>query len=99
MSGIASMALTQALELTSQMLAAAEDDQWSRVIELESERQKWLRPPLAVEQAQRGALAILAERNRRLLERATAAQAEIGRQLEQHKYNHRALNIYIASSG
>jgi hypothetical protein len=99
MSDVVSMALTQALDLTAQMLAAAEDEQWSRVIELDTERQRWLQPPLAVEPGQREALVNLIERNRRLLERARATHAGIELQLEQHKYNHRALNAYIASSG
>lgn len=99
MSYAVSTALVRALDITGQMLAAAEDGQWARVVELEAERQRWLRPPLAVEPAQRATLATLIEHNRRLLERATAAHAEIGRQLGRHKYNHRALNSYIASSG
>lgn len=99
MSQAVSMALARALDITGQMLAAAEAEQWTRVLELEAERQQWLRPPLAVEPAQRATLATLIERNRRLLERATAAHAQIGQLLGQHKYNHRALNSYIASSG
>jgi hypothetical protein len=41
----------------------------------------------------------LHEHNRRLLERAELARAGVERQLGQHKYNHRALSTYIASSG
>ncbi|MGC1547657.1 MAG: hypothetical protein WA777_03940 [Rhodanobacter sp.] len=90
-------ALQRALEISAQMHAAAEQGEWTRVVELDIERQSWIGHPPS-EPSHGEALMALQESNRLLLERATTAHAEIEHQLEQHKYNHRALSAYITSA-
>lgn len=99
MSGATHAALRQALDISAQMLDAADRGHWSQVAELDVERQACIRQPHAADPYNIEALATLHEHNRRLLERAELARAGVERQLGQHKYNHRALSTYIASSG
>ena len=99
MSGAAHAALRQALDISAQMLDAADQGHWSHVAELDAERQACIRQPHAADRYNIEALTTLHEHNRRLLERAELARAGVERQLGQHKYNHRALSTYIASSG
>jgi hypothetical protein len=99
MSGSAHAPLQQALDISVQMLEAANHGHWSRVAELDTERQTWIRQQHPADQPNIEALTTLREHNRQLLERAEVARAGVERQLGQHKYNHRALSTYIASSG
>lgn len=99
MSGAADSALQRALTISAQMLDAADRDDWSRVADLDVERQTWMRQEHPANKHSSDALAALHEHNRLLLERAELAHMKIEQQLGQHKYNHRALNTYIASAG
>jgi hypothetical protein len=99
MSGAAHAALRQALDISAQMLDAADRGHWSYVAELDAERQACIRQPHAADPYNIEALTTLREHNHRLLERAELARSGVERQLGQHKYNHRALSTYIASSG
>jgi hypothetical protein len=99
MSGTAHAPLRQALDISAQMLDAADRGHWSHVAELDAERQACIRQQHPADPYNIAALTTLNEHNRRLLERAARARAGVERQLGQHKYNHRALSTYIASSG
>jgi hypothetical protein len=99
MSGAAHAPLQQALDISTQMLDAADQGLWSRVAELDTERQTWIRQQHPANQPNIEALTTLQEHNRILLDRAGVAREGVERQLGQHKYNHRALSTYIASSG
>ena len=99
MSATAHAALRQALDISARMLDAADHGHWSLVAELDAERQTWIRQQHPADQPNIEALTTLQEHNRLLLERAGVARAGVERQLGQHKYNHRALNTYIASAG
>ncbi|HTV86120.1 MAG TPA: flagellar protein FliT [Dyella sp.] len=96
----ASAPLTRALELTVGMLDAAAGDNWDRVSQLDAERQRSLRKcgaePLGA--GERQLVAALLKHNQTLLALAEGARAALHKQLDQHRYNHRALRTYIASS-
>ncbi len=98
MSDAACDGLQRALDITQQMLAAAADGQWQQVVELDSERQPCLRQH-RYDQGSGELLTALYQQNEHLLKRADAARDALQRELSQQKYNHHALNAYIASSG
>ncbi|MBB6247280.1 hypothetical protein [Rhodanobacter sp. A1T4] len=98
MSDSAYAGLQRALDITLQMLAASADGQWQQVAELEAERQPCIRQH-GDDQRSRELLTTLHQHNEHLLKRADVAREALERELSQHKYNHRALNVYIASSG
>jgi hypothetical protein len=90
--------LQRALDITVQMLAAAADGQWQQVIELDVERQPCLRQH-GYDPGSRELLTTLYQHNEHLLRRADDARETLERELSRHKYNHRALSVYMASSG
>jgi len=98
MSDASDAGLQRALVITLQMLTAADEGEWQQVIELDTERQPWMQPTLSDRRSSE-LLTTLHQHNERLLERAAAARESVQRELGRHKYNHRALSVYIASSG
>jgi hypothetical protein len=89
--------LRRALDITIEMIDAATSENWSRVIELDTQRQAYLKQvPASAEH--REALLALQVHNQVLLERANLSHQALQRQLGQHQYNHRALRTYITSS-
>lgn len=90
--------LQSALDITLQMLAAAADGQWQRVVELEAERQSCIGQH-DDDPRSRELLTTLHQHNEQLLKRADVEREALERELSRHKYNHRALSVYIASSG
>lgn len=92
--------LRRALDITVEMIDAATSENWSRVVELDAQRQVYLKqvPASAAGAEHREALLALQVHNRALLERANLAHEALQQQLGQHQYNHRALRTYIISS-
>jgi hypothetical protein len=99
MSELAHMGLLRAAEITEKMLDAASIGHWPQVVELDAERQPWLRQAHPADARSRDMLMALLAQNRQLLERAAGARDEVERQFDRHKYSHRALNTYMAASG
>ena len=97
MSDVAYAGLQRAVEITLQMLAAAADGQWQQVVELDAERQPCIRQH-RYDHRSSELLTTLHQHNEHLLKRADVARAELESELSRHKYNHRALSVYIASS-
>jgi hypothetical protein len=97
MSDTTDAGLQRALDLTVQMLAAADEGQWEHVVELDAERQPFIQQH-RLDPRSHELLITLHQHNERLLEHAAAARGAVERELGQHQYNHRALNVYIASS-
>jgi hypothetical protein len=91
--------LQQALQLTAQMIDAAGDGDWQQVVSLDSERQPLLAAARRPDPQWHELLTALHQQNQQLLMIAAGAREEVEQQLGQHRYNHRALNTYIASSG
>lgn len=91
--------LQQAMRLTEQMLQAAGASDWERVASLDSERQPMLAAVDKPDPQWREWLTALHQQNQQVLALATGAREQVERQLGRHRYNHRALNTYIASSG
>jgi hypothetical protein len=93
--------LQQALALTADMGEAASDGNWTRVAELDAQRQLHLQRMHAgsLGPQHRTALAALQAQNRALLERAQQVRDDVEQQLSQHQYNHRALRAYVTSAG
>lgn len=100
MSDLAHANLQRALDITVEMIDAATSDNWPRVVELDAQRQVCLEhfQAGAAGPQHRDALLALQVHNRALLERANLAHEAVERQLNQHQYNHRALQTYITSS-
>ncbi|MET0330646.1 MAG: flagellar protein FliT [Dyella sp.] len=91
--------LHQALRLTAQMLDAASAGDWSLVTSLDGARQPLLAAARRPDPQWRELLTDLHQQNQQLLMLAAGAREQVEQQLGQHRYNHRALNTYIASSG
>jgi hypothetical protein len=92
--------LQQALALTMDMLAAATQDNWTLVTELDTRRQAYLQQihDAAIDPQHRHTLRTLEANNRALLERVTQVREGVELQLSQHQYNHRALRTYVSST-
>jgi len=94
--------LQLALQTTTEMLDAAVNGNWDRVIQLEEKRQYQLRKyrvsaaPLI--ELDRQVIATLRRHNQTLMAHADIAQGALKQQLDQHQYNRRALRTYISSS-
>ncbi len=89
--------LQRALDITAQMLSAADEGQWEHVVELDAERQPLIQQH-RLDPRSHDLLVALQQHNERLLEHAATARGAVERELGQHQYNHRALSVYIASS-
>jgi hypothetical protein len=101
MSGMAHADLQDALQLTVEMLDAANGGNWERVSQLDAERDRLLRKRQAdsLSSADRETIAALLTHNQTLMAHAEAARNAVQGQLDQHQYKHRALRTYISSSG
>jgi hypothetical protein len=91
--------LQQALLLTEQMLDAAGVADWDLVASLDSTRQPLLAAARRPDPEWQEWLTALHQRNQQVLMLAASAREQVEQQLGSHRYNHRALNTYIASSG
>ena len=98
MSGATAPSLQRALDITLQMLTAAQAGQWEPVVALDAERQPCLQQS-PLDRRSGELLTTLQQHNERLLAHAAAAREALERELGQHNYNHHALSVYIASSG
>ena len=90
--------LELAYELSVQALAAARAGDWDRVQELTPQRDAQLKLGHPNDSRSADIVRILIEQNAQLLELAEQARGSIDQQMLQHKYSHRALSAYIASS-
>lgn len=99
MTDIVFNALQQALALTVEMLDAATHGDWVLVSELDARRQACLPPDTGTFGMQhRQTLQALHAHNQTLLARAEQMREQVGQQLSQHQYNHRALQTYVTSA-
>jgi hypothetical protein len=96
----AHLGLQRALEITAEMIDAAQGDNWPHVLELDARRQVCLVQARAgaLGPEHRQALLSLQVHNQVLLERASLAHQAVEQQIGRHQYNHRALRTYIVSS-
>jgi len=91
--------LQHALALTIEMVEAAMHDNWTLVSELDAQRQRHLQHAHGKFGAEHyETLRLLQAHNGTLLERAAQVRAVVEQQLNQHQYNHRALQTYITSA-
>ncbi|MBE1159520.1 flagellar protein FliT [Dyella acidiphila] len=92
--------LQQALQLTVEMLEAADGGNWERVSQLDAQRHRLLHSwkPQGANAQDRAAIDAMQTHNQSLMAHAEAARNLVQRQLDQHQYNHRALRTYISSS-
>jgi hypothetical protein len=90
--------LELAYELSVQALEAARAGDWNRVQELTPQRDAQLRLGHPRDSRSADIVRILIEQNAQLLDLAEQAKGGINEQMQQHKYSHRALSAYIASS-
>jgi flagellar protein FliT len=90
--------LQQAVQLTEQMLDAAREGDWQLATSLDSQRQPLLAAARQPDPQWHELLTTLHEQNQHLLTLAVGAREQVEQQLGQHRYNHRALNSYLASS-
>lgn len=91
-------ALAQALKITEQMFAAADQSNWTAVTGLDAQLQRVLREDVLLQPGDEPRLRLLLEKNSMLMQAATAARGTIEQELGQHNYNHKALNVYVSSS-
>lgn len=100
MSEAAHTDLQDALQLTLEMLDAANSGNWERVGQLDSERDRLLRKRQAdaLSSGDHEIITTLLAHNQMLQAHAEAAQEAVKQQLDQHQYNHNALRTYISSS-
>ena len=90
--------LELAYELSVQALEAARAGEWDRVQELTPQRDAQLRMGHPRDARSADIVRILIEQNAQLMELAEQAKGSVDQQMQQHKYSHRALSAYIASS-
>jgi Flagellar protein FliT len=90
--------LELAYELSVQALEAARAGEWDRVQELTPQRDAQLKLGHPRDARSADIVRILIEQNAQLLELAEHAKGSVDQQMQQHKYSHRALSAYIASS-
>jgi hypothetical protein len=92
--------LQRALQLSIEMLDAADAGNWDRVSQLDAERHRLLQAwkPHGLSAADREAIDTLQRHNQSLVAHAEAVREKVKRDLEQHQYNHRALRTYISSA-
>jgi hypothetical protein len=100
MSETAHLDLRNALQLTIEMLDAADSGNWERVSQLDAERDRLLRKRQAdvLTPDDRETISALLAHNQTLMAHAEAAHGALKQQLDQHQYNHHALRTYISSS-
>jgi hypothetical protein len=94
--------LQRTLRITVEMLDAAANDNWDRVIQLEEKRQYQLRKhrvnAMPLTDLDRQIIATVRKHNQTLAAHADLAQSALKQQLDQQQYNRRALRTYISSS-
>lgn len=100
MSEAAHADLQDALQITLEMLDAANSGNWERVSQLDSERDRLLRKRQAdvLTPDDHETITTLLAHNQMLQAHAEAAHEAVKQQLDQHQYNHNALRTYISSS-
>ena len=90
--------LELAYEFSVQALEAARAGEWDRVQALTPQRDAQLKLGHPQDSRSADIVRILIEQNAQLLDLAEQARGGINQQMQQHKYSHRALSAYIASS-
>ena len=95
MSAAGHAALEQALALSEAMLAAAREDRWDAVVELDGRRQPLLRAGPPHDRHSGSLLMRLLERNAELLALAGRAREAAAAALGQHGHARRALRAYV----
>jgi len=90
--------LELAYELSIKALEAARAGEWDRVQELTPQRDAQLRMGHPRDERSADIVRILIEQNTQLMDLAEQARDMVNQQMQQHKYSHRALSAYIASS-
>lgn len=88
-------ALEQALQLSTQMLGAAQAQDWGTVVELRPDYDDVLRRGTPVTDASREILTEILQQHQQLAQLTDQARQLIGKELEQQQRNHRALNAYL----
>jgi len=95
MSAVGHAALQQALQLSSQMLGAAQAQDWGTVAELRPDYDDVLRRGTPATDASREILTELLHQHQLLVQLTDQAREQIAMELEQQQRNHRALNAYL----
>lgn len=90
--------LELAYELSVKALEAARAGEWEHVQELTPQRDAQLKLGHPRDARSADIVRILIEHNAQLMGLAEQARASVNEQMQQHKYSHRALSAYIASS-
>lgn len=91
--------LQRALVLTIEMVEAAMHDNWTLVSELDGQRHRHLQHAHGAFGAEHyETLQLLHAHNGTLLERVEQVRSAAEQQLNQHQYNHRALQTYMTSA-
>ncbi|PWK83084.1 flagellar protein FliT [Fulvimonas soli] len=99
MSAAGHAALEQALALSDSMLAAAREDRWDAVVELDGRRQPLLHAGHPRDPRSGSLLRQLLERNTELLALAGRAREAAAAALGRHSHAHRALRAYVGLAG
>jgi hypothetical protein len=89
-------ALEQALALSERMQAAAENEAWQQVADLEHERQRQLQRGYPNDARSRHLLLAMLKQNQALLARIGGVQEGLGRELARQRERRHALNTYMA---
>lgn len=95
MSAVGHAALEQALQLSTQMLGAAQSQDWGTVAALRPDYDDVLRRGAPATDASREILTTLLGQHQQLVQLTDQARQQIASELEQQQRNHRALNAYL----
>lgn len=90
--------LELAYEFSVQALEAARAGEWDRVHDLTPQRDAQLKLGHPRDARSADIVRILIEQNAQLMDLVERARGMVDEQMQQHKYSHRALSAYIASS-
>lgn len=87
--------LQTALQLSAQMLEAAQAADWERVAGLQAACDQHVRHPWPACMQTRDAFQLLRERHRDVLALAARAHEDVGRELSRLRESHRAASAYL----
>lgn len=94
MSGGVGSDADRAMALTTEMVAAAERDDWSRLAQLEMQRQAFVAPEMAASAAEAEKWREVHQCNQRVIDRVREARDRVALEWQEAREGHRAARDY-----